>query len=49
MSTAHVAPAATPLTIRTVPLPVDSVSSLLSLLPDEGALAWVRDGEGLVG
>ena len=49
MSTAHVAPAATPLTIRTVPLPVDSLSSLLSLLPDEGALAWVRDGEGLVG
>jgi menaquinone-specific isochorismate synthase len=49
MSTAHVAPAATPLTIRTVPLPIDSVSSLLSLLPDEGALAWVRDGEGLVG
>jgi menaquinone-specific isochorismate synthase len=34
-------------TVRTVPL--DDPGPLLALLPDAGALAWVRGGEGLVG
>ena len=46
MSTALVSPADTPLTVLTVA--VDDPDSLLALLPAEGALAWVRDGNGLV-
>ena len=38
---------ATPLVVRTVP--VTDPGPLLELLPREGALAWVRRGEGLVG
>jgi menaquinone-specific isochorismate synthase len=34
-------------TVRTVP--VDDPGPLLDLLPEEGALAWVRGGDGLVG
>ena len=50
MSTAVVAPVAPPVSVRTTLLPdADSVASLLSLLPAEGALAWVRNGDGLVG
>jgi menaquinone-specific isochorismate synthase len=41
------APAGAPLVARTVPLP--DPGPLLALLPDDGALAWVRRGEGLVG
>lgn len=41
------AAAGTPLVARTVPLP--DPGPLLALLPDTGALAWVRRGEGLVG
>jgi menaquinone-specific isochorismate synthase len=46
MSTAF-APAARPRTVLTVPLA--DPDPLLALLPAEGALAWVRDGDGLVG
>ena len=35
------------LTVSTVPLP--DPTPLLALLPDTGALAWVNEGEGLVG
>ncbi len=35
------------LTVRTVVL--SAPTSLLSLLPEQGGLAWVQDGEGLVG
>ncbi|MGZ4602531.1 MAG: isochorismate synthase [Kineosporiaceae bacterium] len=41
------APAGAPLVARTVPLA--DPGPLLALLPAEGALAWVRRGEGLVG
>ena len=34
-------------TVRTVP--VDDPGPLLELLPEDGALAWVRGGDGLVG
>ena len=46
MSTAIAAPIAPPVTVRTVPLP--NPARLLSLLPDTGALAWVRNAQGLV-
>ena len=46
MSTAVVAPVAPPVTVRSVSIP--DPGSLLGLLPAEGALAWVRRGEGLV-
>jgi menaquinone-specific isochorismate synthase len=42
-----VASDATRLSIRTVPL--DDPRPLLSLLPEDGAFAWVRRGQGLVG
>lgn len=38
---------ATPVAVRTVPL--DTVPDLLALLPDQRPVAWVRDGDGLVG
>jgi menaquinone-specific isochorismate synthase len=41
------APAGAPLVARTVPLA--DPGPLLALLPRDGALAWVRRGEGLVG
>src|SRR4051812_44165078 len=41
------APAAAPLVARTVPLA--DPGPLLALLPREGALAWLRRGEGIVG
>jgi menaquinone-specific isochorismate synthase len=41
------APAGAPLVARTVPLA--DPGPLLALLPADGALAWVRRGEGLVG
>ncbi|MEY2673408.1 MAG: hypothetical protein RLZZ508_1285, partial [Actinomycetota bacterium] len=48
-----IAPAATPsLIVRTTLVPDDhpyASSDLLSLVPANGALAWVRDGEGLIG
>ncbi len=48
-----IAPAATPsLIARTTLVPEDhpyATSDLLSLVPANGALAWVRDGEGLIG
>jgi len=48
-----IAPAATPsLIVRTTLVPDDhpyATSDLLSLVPANGALAWVRDGEGLIG
>ena len=50
MSTAVVAPVALPISVRTTLLPDEhAVTSLLSLLPADGALAWVRNGDGLVG
>ncbi len=50
MSTAVVAPVAPPISVSTTLLPeAHSVASLLSLLPADGALAWVRNGDGLVG
>jgi menaquinone-specific isochorismate synthase len=42
-----IAAAASAVSVRTVPL--DDPGPLLALLPDAGALAWVRRGEGLVG
>ncbi|MEV7973606.1 isochorismate synthase [Cellulomonas sp. NPDC089187] len=41
------APHATPLVVRTVPL--DAPDDLLTLLPADAPLAWVRRGDGLVG
>jgi menaquinone-specific isochorismate synthase len=48
-----IAPAATPsLVARTTFVPADhpyATADLLSLVPANGALAWVRDGDGLIG
>jgi menaquinone-specific isochorismate synthase len=48
-----IAPAATPsLIAHTTLVPADhpyATADLLSLVPANGALAWVRDGEGLIG
>lgn len=41
------APVVAPTSVRT--LPVELASALLDRLPLEGALAWVRDGSGIVG
>jgi len=49
-STGDVAPATAPLVARTVQLHGPfAQSALLSALPREDALAWIRHGEGLVG
>lgn len=43
----HASPAAAPLVVRTVAL--DAPDDLLTLLPADAPLAWVRRGDGLVG
>ncbi|GAA1922334.1 chorismate-binding protein [Nocardioides lentus] len=48
-SGARLAPGPGPLVSRTVRLDPGVASSLLTLLPTDGPLAWVRRGEGLVG
>jgi menaquinone-specific isochorismate synthase len=35
--------------LQVVTVPLESPADLLSLLPQDGPLAWTRDGEGLVG
>ncbi len=42
-------PAVDVLSVRTVRLDPDHARPLLDLLPERGGLAWVHDGEGLVG
>ncbi len=48
-ATAVPTPEAEPLVVRTVALDPAVAGSLLALLPEEGPLAWLHRGEGLVG
>lgn len=49
MTTPSPAAAGDPLVVRTVPVGLDEVGSLLDLLPADAPVSWLRRDEGLVG